>query len=173
MREVRLLIAALGVVALGAGALAACGVDPVGSQLAPVTESGDVIVVTPDSNLARQLAGAPDAPPAIELTLADGVAVPATTATLAWTTEAGEPSAEVVQALAVALGANGEVERDAAARGPSAPRPATASGCSPAATWATRSSTQAPPGGSSLPPTPATRRAPAPDRSASPTRRLP
>jgi hypothetical protein len=114
VRVVRPKIAALGVGILAVGALAACGEDPVGSQLAPATESGDVIVVTPDSNLARQLAGAPDAPPAIELTLADGVAVPATTGTLAWTTAAGEPGAEVVQALAVALGANGEVERDAA-----------------------------------------------------------
>ena len=114
MGRVRLAIAALGVGALGVGALAACGDDPVGSQLAPVAASGDVIVVTADSNLARQLAGESDAPPPIDLTLADGVTVPASTATLAWTSGADEPSAEVVQALAVALGADGEVERDAA-----------------------------------------------------------
>ena len=114
MREVRLMIAALGVGALGVGTLAACGADPVGSQLAPVTASGDVIVVAVDSNLARQLAEAPETPPAIELTIADGVTVPATTATLAWTAEAGQPTADDVQALAVALGVDGELERDAA-----------------------------------------------------------
>lgn len=114
MREIRLTIAALGVAALGVGTLAACGDDPVGSQLAPVSAPGDVIVVAADSNLAQQLAGQQDAPPPIELTLADGVAVPATTATLAWTAGAGEPTAEIVQALAVALGADGEAERDAA-----------------------------------------------------------
>ena len=114
MGRVRLVIAALGVGAFSVSALAACGDDPVGSQLAPVTAPGDVIVVTPDSNLARQLAGDPDAPPPIELTLADGVTMPATTATLAWTAGAGEPSADVVQALAVALDADGEVARDAA-----------------------------------------------------------
>ena len=108
------MIAALGVGALGVGTLAACGADPVGSQLAPVTASGDVIVVAVDSNLARQLAEEPETPPAIELTIADGVTVPATTATLAWTAEAGQPTADDVQALAVALGVDGALGRDAA-----------------------------------------------------------
>lgn len=114
MGRVRLVIAALSVGALGGGMLAARGDGPVGSKLAPVSASGDLIVVAADSNLARQVAGQQAAPPPNELTLADGVTVPATTATLAWTAGASEPTAEIVRALAVALGADGEVERDAA-----------------------------------------------------------
>jgi hypothetical protein len=110
VRSVSRLLAMLGVGALGAGALAACGDEPTGSPLAPAGAAGDVIVVTSDSALARQL----EDPGSIELTLGDGVTVPATTATIAWTANTGELSADVTTALANALGAVGEVKRDAA-----------------------------------------------------------
>jgi len=109
------LIAMLGMGALGVGMLAACGDEPSGSQLEPAqfeppAGAGDVLVVYSDSNLARQLEG----PSAIDLTLGEGTIVPASTATIAWTTDAGKPDARAVQALATALGADGTVDRDAA-----------------------------------------------------------
>jgi hypothetical protein len=104
---VRALLRSVAVVAVFA--MAACGEESVGSPPAPVS-AGDVIVVSRDSQLARQL----DGPAVMDLTLGPGVAVPATTGTLAWTSVAGDPGSEIVAALATALGAEGELEQDAA-----------------------------------------------------------
>ena len=98
------------VAVVGVFVLAACGAEPVGSPLEPVTTPGDVIVVYPDSELARQLEG----PAVFDLTLGPGVTAPATAGTLAWTSVAGDPGGDVVAALAAALDAEGEVEQDAA-----------------------------------------------------------
>ena len=115
MRGFLRLFAVLGAGALGVGLLAACGDEPLGAQLEPAqfdtpARAGDVLVVYADSNLARQLEG----PSAIDLTIGEGVPLPATTATIAWTTDAGQPDADDVRALATALGADGALDRDAA-----------------------------------------------------------
>ena len=91
MRGFLRLIAVLGVGALGVGLLAACSDDPSGAQLEPAqfdapAGAGDVLVVYADSNLARQLEG----PSAIDLTIGEGVPLPATTATIAWAADAGQ-----------------------------------------------------------------------------------
>ena len=88
MRGFLRLFAVLGAGALGVGLLAACGDEPLGAQLEPAqfdtpARAGDVLVVYADSNLARQLEG----PSAIDLTIGEGVLLPAT---IAWTTNAGQ-----------------------------------------------------------------------------------